>query len=410
MHRSEKYHGQSRQAETIEPASGGRDSGIVAPPQKRERLLPLDALRGVIIILMALDHTSYYLARVHPEEFWGSPLPQYSNALAFLTRWLTHLAAPGFFFLMGTSMVLFAESRRHMGWPERKIVRYFAVRGLLLIVIQALVVNPAWLIVSPNLVTRLPGGGGEEFWLYHAGVLYGLGATMIAGAPLLKFGPAALTALSFSAILATQVLIPPPEKVAVLYSPLIRLLLIPGQTRKLQVYYPLIPWLGIVIPGIIFGRELLRDRKRAYGRALIFGLVFIILFVIVRCLNRGGDFHPADTSNWMAFLNVTKYPPSLVFILLTLGLNLILLFLLAQIGDGLAKWGAWLLTFGRTALFFYIVHLYLYGLMGFFIPGDASLPMVYPWCLAGLLMLYPVCRWYGNFKQKTSPTSVWRLF
>lgn len=410
MQRSERYHGQGKQAQKLEPAAGGRNPEANAPSKRGERLLPLDALRGLIIIFMALDHTSYYLAGVHPEEFWGSPLPQYSSALAFLTRWLTHLAAPGFFFLMGTSMVLFAESRRRMGWQEGKIIRYFAVRGLVLIVIQALLVNPAWLIASPALVTRLPGGGGEGFWLYHAGVLYGLGATMIAGALLLKFSPAALAAISLSAILATQALIPPPEKVAVLYPPLIRLLLIPGQTGKLQVYYPLFPWLGIVVLGMIFGHELLRDRKRAYSKALIFGLAFTILFIIVRCLDSVGDFHPTDTSNWMSFLNVTKYPPSIAFILLTLGLNMILLFLLVQAGDGLERWGTPLLTFGRTALFFYVMHLYLYGFMGLSVPGNMSLTMVYPWCLAGLLLLYPLCRWYGNFKQKTSPNSVWRLF
>jgi len=410
MHLAEQYR-QSRQGENLQTTSKseGHHPQTIPPAWKSKRLLPLDALRGLIIVLMALDHTSYYLAGIHPEEFWGLPLPQYSTALAFLTRWLTHLAAPGFFFLMGTAMILFADSRQALGWSKGKIIRFFALRGALLILIQVLVVNPAWLLASPTLVVKLPGGDGEAFWLYHAGVLYGLGATMIVAAFGLNLDSKVLAAVSGATILAVQLLMPSPEKVAIPYSPLARLLLIPGQTGRLQVYYPLLPWLGLVGMGIIFGQQLLRDRKRAYQYALIFGLAFLLLFGAMRYFTSIGDFHPVDKSSWMGFLNVTKYPPSLMFILLTIGLNLILLYGLAKAGDRLATWGAPLLTFGRVALFFYVVHLYLYGFIGLAIP-DVSLAMVYPWCLVGLLLLYPLCIWYGNFKQQTSPQSLWRLF
>ncbi|MEW5801934.1 MAG: heparan-alpha-glucosaminide N-acetyltransferase domain-containing protein [bacterium] len=413
MQRTEKYHDQRKDSEVPKVESERKASKESTPsPPRKERLLPLDALRGLIMVLMALDHASYYIAEVHPEEFWGTPLPLYASTLAFLTRWITHLAAPGFFFLMGVSMVLFAESRRNSGWSEGKISRYLAFRGLLLIVIQEVLINPAWTLASSSIMGEtMPGGGGKAFWPYHAGVLYGLGASMIVCAFLLRYSSAVLTCVSFGAILATQVLIPPPEKAAVLYSPLIRLLLIPGQTGVWQVYYPLIPWLGLPGMGIVFGRELLRDRRRAYTSALIFGLGSLFLFAVLRYSGFPVDFHPlSGKSQWIAFLNLTKYPPSLGFILLTLGMNMVLLYLLSRAGNGLEKWGDPLLTFGKTALFFYILHLYLYALIGSISPGRASIALVYPWCLIGLLLLYPLCKWYGNFKQRTPPDSVWRFF
>jgi len=387
------------------------DTPPAAPSVKKERLLPLDALRGFIMVVMALDHASYYIAEVHPEEFWGIPLPLHIAALPFLTRWITHLAASGFFFLMGVSMVLFAESRRGFGWSEEKITRYFASRGFLLIVIQVVLINAAWIPGSSVMGTRLPGDG-NPFWLFHAGVLYGLGASMIVWALFLRFGSAVLTCISLGAILATQALIPPPEKVAVLYSPLVCALLIPGKAGLLSAYYPVVPWLGLTGLGIIFGKELLRDRKRAYNIALISGLSSLLLFAVLRYLRAPIDFHPlGDNFNWISFLNVTKYPPSIAFILITLGLNLIILSILARrLDSGLAKWANPLLTFGRTALFFYVVHLYLYALIGFLIPGKTRLALMYFWWLIGLLLLYPLCKWYGDFKQRTPPDSVWRLF
>ena len=99
--------------------------------QQPKRLLPLDALRGLIMILMAIDHANFFVARLHPTgEFWGVPLPQYNNIAEFLTRLVTHICAPGFFFLMGVGMVLFAHSRRSLGWSERKISQNLFLRAL----------------------------------------------------------------------------------------------------------------------------------------------------------------------------------------------------------------------------------------------------------------------------------------
>jgi hypothetical protein len=108
---------------------------------------------------------------------------------------------------------------------------------------------------------------------------------------------------------------------------------------------------------------------------------------------------------------VVKYPPSIVFIALTLGVDLLLLALLARAGDSLARWGQPLPALGRSPLFFYVAHLYLYGLMGLALgPRGTSIPRMYLFWLLGLAILLPLCWLYGRFKQRRAPESLWRLF
>lgn len=376
-----------------------------------QRLLWLDGLRGLIIVLMALDHASYFIARVHPGEFWGVPLPIYPDAEHFLTRLITHFCAPGFFFLMGTGMILFTDSRRQIGWPDRRITCFFALRGFILIILQLLLENPAWAlgIFSGTTHTTKPPGGGGDVILLHFGVLYALGATMIFWSFFLRFGSAVFVSLSIIAILATQSLIPGADNAGFLYSPWLRLLLIPGQTGIWQVFYPFIPWLGLTGLGLAFGRLLRQNRNRAYRSALIGGTAFLLLFGLLRALGSFGDFH-TPASGWIDFLNLTKYPPSLEFILLTLGVDLLLLFLLSKVETQLRSWGQSLLVFGSTALFFYVAHLYLYALMGFAFPNGTSFTLMYFLWFCGLVLLYPICLWYKRFKEQKPPESVWRFF
>jgi uncharacterized membrane protein len=361
--------------------------------------------------LMALDHASFFIAGVHPGEFWGVALPSYPDAGHFLTRLVSHLCAPGFFFLMGTGMVLFTDTRREIGWSERRITRFFVVRGLILIALQLLVENPAWalgLIGGPSDTTRPPGGRGESV-LLHFGVLYALGATMICWSFLLHFRAAVFLALSLVAILSTQVLIPGADQAGVRYSPWLRVLLIPGQTGVWQVFYPVIPWLGLAGLGLAFGRFLRNDRDRAYRGALVGGAACLVLFALLRAFASFGDFHPA-APGWIGFFNVTKYPPSLAFILLTLGVDLLLLFVLAKTAPWLQTWGKPLVLFGSTALFFYVAHLYLYALTGLALPVRPSFSVMYLFWLLGLVLLYPACLRYKRFKRRTAPDSVWRFF
>lgn len=378
------------------------------------RLPALDALRGLLMILMALDHARSFIARDHPSEFWGMALPHYEHALPFITRLVTHLCAPGFFFLLGAGVMLFAEARRRLGWSEGRITGYLLRRGLVLILLQLLVENPAWLIgkLGASVPTEVhgsggPPGGGEAVWLYF-GVLYGLGTAMIACSILWRFKTAVVLGASIAALAATQVLLPGPEQARELYPALYRLLLIPGQTGSLLVLYPLLPWLGIAGLGVAFGRWLLRAPDLAYRTAGAVGATLLFAFAALRYHGGWGDFHPLEASGWIPFFNVTKYPPSLSFVCLTLGINGLLLAVLARGVPGRPV-VAPLLVFGRTALFFYLVHLYLYGLLGYAFPAGASFAVMYSVWLLGLAVLYPLCLWYGRFKHSTAAESLWRL-
>ncbi len=378
---------------------------------KEDRLLSLDALRGLIMILMAIDHAAFFIAKVHPGEYWGLALPRYPGIIEFLTRWLSHLCAPGFFFLMGAGMFLFAASRSKAGWTGNKIMRFFIIRGLFLILLQHMVENPAWLLGTlgelPKMMVQPPGGGGEV--MLHFGVLYGLGANMIVFALLLRANPALIAIISAGSILATQVLTPGATQVEVLYTPVQRLILIPGHTDMWQVLYPLLPWMGITGFGIIFAGLLLKNREKVFRYTPVVGVVFLITFVILRWQGGFGNFH-APANDWISFLNLTKYPPSLSFILLTLGINLLLLYLFFRTKQLLPRIGRPLLIFGRSALFFYLVHLYLYAIIGIAFPGGTSYQLMYLIWLIGLSILYPLCLRYGTFKRKKPIESVWKFF
>jgi uncharacterized membrane protein len=375
-------------------------AALGATEAQATRLLPLDGLRGLIMIVMALDHASFFIARAHsPGERWSDPLPRYDSALAFLTRFVTHLAAPGFFFLLGAGMVLFADTRRRMGWSAGAIARHFIVRGLLLIALQLLAENPAWQLGGPFQLTPI-----------YIGVLYALGGALIVGAALLRLNVLGLLALGCAAVVATHLLLPAPYQAFAPLPPLLRLLLVPGLTAPVVVNYPLIPWLGLACFGMAYGRWLLRDRAQAYRGALPIGAAALLLFLLVRALGGFGNIRPPEGAGWIAFLNVVKYPPSLAFILLTLGADLLILGLLARASHALERWGRPLLVFGQSPLFFYIAHLYLYGLVGLaFAPRGIGIARMYPFWLVGLVVLYWLCRSYQAFKRRQAPETVWRL-
>jgi uncharacterized membrane protein len=393
---------------TMHENNNNLKSGTIAA--KDGRLPSLDYLRGIIMVLMAIDHASIFIAKIYHGEFWGIALPQYDDTLPFLTRWITHICAPGFFFLMGAGMMLLGESRRKAGWAEIKIMRFFVIRGLLLILLQLFVENPAWFFgtLSDSLQMVKPPGGGNGVML-HFGVLYGLGATMIVWALFLRFRLIFVVLLSICSIFFTQWLTPGTSEATILYSPILRLILIPGQTGIWQVFYPVIPWLGLTGFGIVFGKSLLQNRDKAYRIAFIVGITFLLLFIAIRLMGGFGNFHSSN-NGWISFLNVTKYPPSLSFIFVTLGIVFLILFLLSRMEHRLDLVGRPFIVFGRAALFFYLVHLYLYLLIGFAFPGGTSYPILYLFWFIGLFILFPLCLWYGRFKRKKPVESIWRFF
>jgi uncharacterized membrane protein len=370
-------------------------------PRKAPRLIPLDALRGLVMVLMALDHANLFIAQQHsPGEYWGGPFPVYRDALAFLTRLVTHPSAPGFLFLMGVGMVLFAHSRRKRGWGEWAIVRHFLVRGGLLAVLQLLVVNRAWEL-------------SQSGWPLdtYIGVLFALGGTMILGSTLLWLKPRVLLGLTAVLVVGAELLTPDPSAWGQAFHPITRVLLVPGGRLELWVNYPVLPWLELVTFGMVFGHWLVDDSRSAFKRALALGGTFILAFVVLRSLDGFGNIRPRGGDTWIDFLNVVKYPPSITFNLLTMGVNLVIVGLLARAGGRLRRFFQPLLVFGRVPLFFYLTHLFLYAGLGLWLtPGGTRIATMYPLWLLGLLILYPLCLWYGRFKHRQPANSIVRFF
>jgi uncharacterized membrane protein len=381
-----------------------------ASAYKSPRLLPLDALRGLIMMLMAIDHANYFVARMHPTgEFWGIPIPQYDNIAEFMTRFVSHICAPGFFFLMGAGMVLFAHSRRFLGWSENKIFGYLISRGIILIFLQFFLENSAW-VLGPAYSLH-PPGAGETVWI-HFGVLAALGATMIIGSLLLRLKPVFLIGLSSIIVVGSQFIVPEAGRAGYLYSPVLRILYIPGRTGIFQVFYPIIPWLGIVVFGLFFGKWISGNKNSAYKGSFLLGGIFLAGFFILRTLAGFGNIHPPDGPGFISFFNITKYPPSLTFSLMTLGLCLIFIGIFSVSRSFLEWSGNPLLVFGRSALFFYVLHLYLFAIAGFFFAsrGGTGLANMYLIWAGVLIILYFLCRQYGNFKRKKPIDSIWRFF
>jgi uncharacterized membrane protein len=363
------------------------------------------------MVLMALDHASFFIARMHSREFWGTALPAYASALPFILRGLTHICAPGFFLLMGVGMAMLSASRRADGWSPGHLTRFFLLRGLILVGVQMFIENPAWGLafvrgVPETFMSRggpIPGSG--EGLAVYLGVLFALGATMMFWSLAGHLDTPVVAGISIAAILATQWTTPGAEAFAADYPGWVRMLQIPGRSGPLVVFYPVVPWLGIAGLGILLGRwreHVLADLPL---RAFLIATVLLIGFIVIRRAGGFGNFH-APAPGWIGFLNVTKYPPSLAFVLLTLGLNFLLLGLFGlERGIG----ATWLAVFGRTPLFFYILHLYLYGLMGWIVPSGVSQAWMLIFWLAGLAILYPACRFYDRFKKRTPVNSLWRF-
>lgn len=356
----------------------------------------LDSLRGLIVVVMALDHANFFIAEAHsPGEHWFG-LPVWDSSLPFVTRLVTHPAAPGFFFLMGVGMVLFAESRRARGWNEARLIRHFLVRGLVLIGLQFTIVNLAW-----------QTGPGNNPTLY-VGVLAALGGGMILASLALRLPAWALASaagLLFIGMELThpeaadwETLIQQPLGVAIGYS---------GGSDFYWSNYPVLPWLELVLLGMAFGKWLRSNRDRAYRTAVTLGVLFLAGFFALRVADGFGNVEPRQ-DGWIGFFNVVKYPPSMTFTLLTMGFNLIMLAVFARAGDRGNALSKPLTVFGSVPLFFYLTHLYLYSAIGAIEPGTSGFFTMYALWLVGLVILYPACRWYAGVKR-AHPDSLLRF-
>lgn len=270
----------------------------------------------------------------------------------------------------------------------------------MLIALQLLLVNRAWELS--------PGGWGVD---WYVGVLSALGGGLILGSLLLRLKPSLLLALTLVLMVGAEVLTPGPDRWGPFFSQPTNVLLVPGGQGGLWVTYPVLQWLELVIFGMAFGLWLANDPQRAFGLALKLGVSFLLAFAALRYVDGFANLRPRLGDTWMGVLTVVKYPPSITFTLLTMGVNLILLWAFSRAGERVRPFLQPLAVFGQAPLFFYVLHLFLYaGLHLLLTPEGTGLLPMYPIWLLGLLILVPVCLWHGRFKRRQPTGSLLWFF
>jgi uncharacterized membrane protein len=387
----------------------------VLPPRwlqpAARRVDAVDVLRGAVMVLMVLDHTRDYFgnAAINPTDL------SLANPVLFLTRWVTHFCAPVFAFLAGTGAYL-ASGRRSRG----DLAAFLATRGLWLIFLEVTVVRLGLFFdpLSAPLILTVLWSIGASF-LVLAGLVFlpsrlvgALGVLLIATHgladrfPLSSNAPAAVQAAR--ALLLRPGLVPLPGGINVL------------------VGYPLLPWLGVVAAGYGFGEIIRLEPERRRRAMWITGLAMTAAFVILRASGACGEPSPWTTQptrllTALSFINCTKQPPSLLFVLMTLGPAFAALAMIDRVGVQ-GSIGRAVVTFGRVPLFYYLLQWYvihglavLTGLVrGFPIawqfspaalgtPPDGwtlSLPGIYVAWAVVLAALYFPCRWFADVKAR----------
>ena len=318
------------------------------------RLTSIDQLRGTVIVLMLLDHVreTFYM---HQQVGDPMAVDQVEPAL-FVSRLLAHLCAPVFVLLTGLSAWLYAS-----GKPDgrRAASAFLLKRGLFLVVLELLVVNVAWTLQFPPSVMYLQ-------------VIWAIGISMIALAGLLWLPRGALAVLALAVIAGHNLLdgvrVQGDGALAVLWKVLHqRDWIAVTDGLRLRTSYPVLPWIGVIALGWVIGPWFARggDALLRQRRLWMAGAGALLAFVILRAVNLYGD-SPWQSfatlgSTLMSVFNVTKYPPSLLFLLLTLGIGLLLLRLYEQ--PRVARALAPLADIGAAPMFFYLLHLYVLKLL-----------------------------------------------
>ena len=379
------------------------------------RLQSIDVLRGLIMVLMALDHVGLMVGRFHSQEMWAGAWTRYPGAVPFFTRFVTHFCAPGFFLLMGAGLALLADTRTQQGWAPGRISRHILTRGALLIVVATFLEVPAFLAATlsgPSLGSNpefaIPGMT-QPRWVLT--VLFALGASMMISAVFISARSTLWALLAAACLLATAATTPGPEHFATSYGFLRSVLMVSRWSHGVWSQYPIIPWFGIAALGVLLGRWLAADQRAVFRALPWIGLGAIAAALALRAVGGFGNFRLPRDGSWIEFLNFIKYPPALVFTLFMLGGNLLALAAIERARLWTSGLGRLLQVFGQAPRAYYIAHLWLFaavGIIGF--RQGASYGVVYFVWVAGLVPLYFVTRAYRDFKLAKPTSSLWRFF
>ena len=375
---------------------------------KSTRIQSIDILKGIVMILMALDHTRDYF---HYDSFLFSPEdPTQSNLPMFFTRWITHFCAPAFSFLAGLSAFMVSKRK-----TKKELSSFLIKRGLWLVFIEMTIVNFSWYFdvtfSNPGLL-----------------VIWVLGISMIALAGLIWLPKKYILIFSCLLIFGHNLLDSVHFEGSILWAILHEFAFIDlGNGYTLFAVYPIIPWVAVMSLGYYFGDFYnvsfdARKRKKMFN---ILGVLSIALFIVLRFTNVYGNLSPwkdYDTlpQDLISFFNPAKYPPSLTYLLMTLGVTFIFLANSEKLKGKIANFFK---VFGRVPFFYYIIHIYvihilalLYAELSGFgweimilknwvteVPAlkgyGLNLGFVYLVWIGIILLIYPLCKKFDSYKQ-----------
>jgi len=380
-------------AEAAPPPSqtgyGGRD---------KKRIRSIDILRGIVMVIMALDHTRDFYSNY---PFDPTQLEHHPSAILFFTRWITHFCAPVFVFLSGTSVWLSGK-----GKAKTDISKKLLTRGLWLLVLEVTVIHTGWAF-------------DFNFGMFFLQVIWALGWSMIFLSAVVFLPRQLVLAIGLLLVAGHNAFdgFQPPAQWAVLWDFLhVQGPVAYGHGGTIMIIYPLIPWIGVMAVGYCFGAVFDQEEQQRNRSLYIIGLGCIGLFVVLRGINVYGDPSPwvVQDAGWrtvLSFINVSKYPPSLLYLLMTLGVAITLLPMLERTGK---RVGGIFTVYGRVPMFYYILHLYLIHsvvlVADYFFKGTTavtvfahpgySLPVVYLFWLAAVVILYFPSKWFMGVKGR----------
>jgi len=384
-----------------------------------KRIKSIDLLRGVIMIIMLLDHVRIYF---HRDAFLYSPtdLTQ-TTAPLFFTRWITHYCAPVFVFLAGLSAYLYGAGKN-----RRALSVFLLTRGI-------------WLVLAECLIVSLEWSFNPSYPFFNLQVIWAIGISMIVLSALVHLHRWVLVLTGIVLVAGHNML----DNIHVTGngagSFVWALLHDPGEFTfgrlAVFVHYPVIAWIGIMTLGYCAGSLYSRNANAGKRRGLLLlsGFAAITLFILLRLNNGYGDAihweqQKSTLFDLLSFLNVTKYPPSLLYTLMTVGPALVFL---AIAENPLPAWAEKIIVLGKTPMFYYLLHIFLVHLLAVLaavITGyhwtdmiltsrvnrapelkgyGFSLPMVYLVWITATVILYPCCRWFNRYKTAHSATQWW---
>ena len=362
------------------------------------RIAGIDVLRGLIMVLMAIDHV-----RVYSGVPAGGP-----TAGVFFTRWITHFCAPTFVFFAGTAAFLYGHK---LGDPKR-LSRYLATRGLLLVVLELTVLHMSWTFTL-------------DYSNVLGGVIWMLGWCMILMAGLVRFSPSSVGTFGI-VVMATQTIFRVFAHFTPALGPLWSFLYLGGNIElgkggpNLVILYNIVPWIGVMAAGYGFGTILLRDPDERRRLCLRIGLgataAFLLIAGVISVLRSGSD----DRAFIFRLLDQSKYRDSQLFLLMTLGP---VIALLPFADDARGRIARALETFGRVPMFYYLLHIPLIHALALLtwylrdgamhadrfanapyveVPPDQrwGLGLLYLVFAITIVILYPICRWYAGVKAR----------